>query len=118
MPIRWNDISRFTEGDCHILAKRLHRVGGLPLHALDFSGQLDIHVFNLYNGRPLDVEGLHDPDKFVASWAIGKTIPKISRPLTVVEINSAWENMKPAHGHYSYTRARQVAEFLLDEYVR
>jgi hypothetical protein len=118
MPIRWNDISRFTEGDCHILAKRLHRHYGLTLHAFDFSGQLDLHVFNLWKGQPLDVEGLHDKEEFIRSWKIGKTMPKISLPLTPAEINMQWDDMTPAYGHYSYRRARAVADMLYEEYCR
>jgi hypothetical protein len=118
MPITLDDISRFTEGDCHILAKRLHRVGGLTLHSFDFNGALDMHVFNMWNGYALDVEGLHDPAAFGYAWKIGTTIPKISRPLTPHEINTEWENMKPCYGHYSYRRARQVADMLLEKYCR
>lgn len=118
MPITWNDITRFTEGDCHILAKRLHRHHGLSLHALEWDGQLDIHVFNLYNGKPLDVEGLHDEEDFCESWKIGITIPNISHPLTPAEVNMQWDNMKPAGGHYSYRRARVVADMLYEKYCR
>lgn len=77
-----------------------------------------MHVFNLYQGYPLDVEGLHDEHRFLKVWKIGSTWPKISHPLTAAEVNMQWRDMKPAYGHYSYRRARAVADMLYEKYCR
>jgi hypothetical protein len=114
MPILENDISRFTEGDCLVLAKRLHRVGGLPLHTFMYADQYDLHAFVMHDGKPLDVMGLHDLDEFIADWSVGSSRAELSPPLEPKDV-SFWAL---EFGKYSYARARIVAEILLDEYVR
>lgn len=118
MPIIERDITRFTEGDCHILAKRLHRVAGLPLHTFVYGGQIDLHAFVMHGDKPLDVMGLWDKYDFIAEWSVGTTPTKISPPMSADFLNLNWGEPTPEYGHYSYKRARVVADILLDKYVR
>lgn len=117
---RRQDVQRFTEGDCMILARRLWKL--LPdwrPHGFDFGdGRPDCHVFLVSpdGKRALDVEGLHDVQTFCAIWA-----RECSEPdgLEVVVMSKAqlreWCELC-AFGRYSVERARVIADRLVQHF--
>jgi hypothetical protein len=111
------DVERFTEGDCHVLAKRLHRVAGLPLHTFIYGDEIDLHAFVMVGNKALDVMGLWDIQDFINEWSIGTTPTKISPPMSIDFFNLNWEGGRPQLTRYSYKRAREVADILLNKYV-
>lgn len=65
--------TRFTCGDCHILARAIHRVTGWPMATFSFkSGKErlpDTHAFvRLPDGRYLDIEGVRTADEMYERW--------------------------------------------------
>ena len=114
MRITERDIQRFTCGDCHFLAKRLHRVAGLPMHAFKMPDEEKPtrHAFVKFNTLALDVNGLHDMDFFIEEWGA----EDISEPLSVDWFAKNWRRPNPAWGHYTYQRAREIADYLIEEY--
>lgn len=113
------DIERFTEADCHILARRLHRVSGLPIHALKWQGELTDHAFNMVGNKIIDVMGLWDKKSFLREWQGGMYQPTISEPIDPLDLYH-WGVDCTARPFYSdsYKRARIVADILLDNFVR
>lgn len=112
------DVERFTEGDCWLLAKRLHRITGWPLCSFKFwdvEAERTVpgdHGFVMVpDGRVLDIEGCVSKRKFAKKWGF--------KPKDIQEFDAkdmtGWE-YTPAFGRYSYERARVVSERLLDKY--
>lgn len=103
------DVQRFTEGDCHVLARALHLRTGWPIMAFvdKHDDQPDLHAFVLMpDGRALDVQGAVSMQAFKRRWKRSE----------VAEFN--WKTLRsafasPAFGRYSYQRAGVVAERLL-----
>lgn len=112
-----SDKVRFTEGDCWILMKKLHRLTGWPCFAFGMYDSEEDAVIPDIHGfvqRPdslfLDVEGLscrqemHDKYQTHARYDI----------VTFDIKEFAWAT--PDFGKHSYRRARAVADALLDKY--
>jgi len=105
------DVVRFTEGDCHILARAIHKRTGWDVAALHGGNRSypDYHVFVLAPTQPvraLDVLGLHKPHELVRAYgAVGymRVSPK--------SVAAAWGG--PYFGRYSYERAATIADRLL-----
>lgn len=101
-----NDQGRFTQGDCHILARRLHRLTGWPLCAFGWGGP-DLHAFVLMpDGRYLDIDGAQTEDELRERWKCTSAISEFD----LVDFR-AWGG--PDFGHHSYARARAAADRLL-----
>lgn len=107
------DIIRFTEGDCHYLARAINHITGWPIHCFTWDdGEPEGHAFIVMpNGKILDVEGVHTPEQFYKSWhaTTHKEFP--------FEIIRACFGT-PDYGKYTYTRAKQVAEFLVTQTMK
>lgn len=115
----WNprepDVRRFTEGDCHYLARALQKLTGWPIYAFDsnYHDEGDLHAFvKTPDGRILDIEGLHTVAEFMENW---------SRPNHKRISVYKWPKMRadwgrPDFGPYSYKRARVMAARLLDHF--
>lgn len=102
------DIERFTAGDCHYLARAIHKLTGWPMAAFSATyGEPDLHAFvSLPDGRVLDVQGacsLHDMRK---RWSTTRAKTQ----------TFSWDELKvfgpPEYGA-SVARARIVARRLL-----
>lgn len=120
MQITEDDINRFTKGDCHVLAKRLHRVANLPLHCLvilEDGNKHTRHAFVIVGNKVLDVEGLQSVRSFKKRWRMEdeKRIA-ISQPLTIDWFWERWTPKGTSFGHHSYKRAREIADYLLEKY--
>jgi len=108
------DHRRFTWGDCHILARAIHKRHGFPVASLIHkfpSGyeELDLHCFNLCpGGHPLDIHGCWNRSAFKKEWHVGRS--HVVRAVTPEQYRE-WV-MPVQFGHYSYRRARQVAQQL------
>ena|ERR1039458_5288966 len=62
------DIEHFTRGDCHVLARAIHRLTGWPMHVFWKDGPGG-HTFILTpTGLALDIEGLHDLGEICTKW--------------------------------------------------
>lgn len=117
----WNprkpDVERFTEGDCHIFARALHKLTGWPIHTFgrrDHPYGGDVHAFCvLPDGRIADIEGVRDAKDFCADWHYSFKV-SAHHPRPWSDIRHWWGG--PAFGPYSYRRARIVAERLLESY--
>lgn len=70
------DIVRFTEGDCHILARVLHEVTGWPTHALHdgYNKEPNLHAFVYSEGLAIDVRGAQPVDQLLAQWEYAEGI--------------------------------------------
>lgn len=110
-PTEGRDNYRFTCGDCHILALRLHRLTGWQLATFACSnGDPCDHAFVIHpDGDAVDVNGKTNMEEFMKGWGGGPiatwTIPEFRK-------STWWQG--PEFGHYSYARARIVAGKLLD----
>lgn len=110
------DIEAFTCGDCHILAAEIARVTGWPLCAFrDDEGEPEAHAFvRMPDGRLLDVEGAHEPDKFIKAWPF---FPNIIET-TYAAICRAWDRSNREEVFPdSFDRARVLARYLIREYA-
>jgi len=102
------DVARFTEGDCHYLARAIHERTGWPM--MTFSDRFGpcLHAFVLMPDlRALDVEGPCNIRTFKRRWKSTK----------IAEIN--WPKLRsafgpPEFGRYTYARAGIIADRLLD----
>lgn len=104
MPITDRDISRFTEGDCHIFAAALEKLTGWPLHCFTYQGAPSDHAFVVRpDGKAVDIEGVHEMREFKKAWHCHKYARFTRRQL----IEAEWGG--PVFGDYSYRRARQLA---------
>lgn len=109
-PVSGRDNYRFTCGDCHILALRLHRLTGWELATFaDANGHPIMHAFVIHpDGDAVDVDGKRDIEAFRSGWGGYRiktwTIPEFRK-------SSWWGGT--AFGHYSYARARVVAGKIL-----
>ena len=102
------DIEHFTRGDCHVLARAIHRLTGWPMHVFWRNDGPGGHAFILTpEGKALDIEGLHEPDEICAKWRCPDY-----RPITWIRLRSAgWTH------HYRTTslqRARELAPLLVE----
>lgn len=63
-------LTRFTEGDCHILARAIHEATGWPMATfVSEDGEPDLHAFvKLPNGRFLDIEGISTEMDMYTRW--------------------------------------------------
>lgn len=107
--IRPGDIWRFTCGDCHVLAARLHKITGWPIHCGYDHEFPDVHAFVLTpDGMALDVRGPMKPSACLR----GYNYRKGHREFSWAEIRRAW--ITPSLGAYSYERARKIAPVLVE----
>lgn len=111
------DRVRFTEGDCHFLAREINRRTGWPMFTFVSEYGPDLHAFVMRpDGKVLDVEGLQDCKQFRAKWD-DKNLYEIG-PQTWKSLKAAgWSPMrKPEYGKATYKAAKRVAANLLDLY--
>lgn len=115
-----DDIHRFTEGDCHVLAQVLSQLTGWGVWAFDIDGQPDYHAFVRTPARYiLDIEGLHrDVVAFKKNWSWmcgdddALTFPRLRRT-SHAECAEHWGHTEMFPG--SWERARELAPGLLAE---
>lgn len=114
MRITQGDIKRFTTGDCHFLAMRIHRTTGLPIHAFMMRDdpKPTRHAFVIIGDQALDVRGLTDLKTFKFQW----DAKAISDPLTPDWLHGNWNPRYPQFGHYTYARARLIARHFVKQY--
>jgi len=63
------DITIFTEGDCHLLARELHELTGWPICAFWLDERPEEHAFVLApTGHAVDIQGVHLLHDFVEDW--------------------------------------------------
>lgn len=110
---RVTDIERFTEGDCWLLAARIHRITGWPFYSFPYSfgGEWvpDAHAFVVMpNGQALDIEGPCSIKNMAHRYGF---TPADARELPVSSIRK--HIGEPTFGHYSYERARVIADRLV-----
>jgi len=97
------DITRFTEGDCHILAKVLNTLIGWPMYALHMGdNDPNIHAFVFSKGTVIDVRGARESAELFEEWEYAEGM--IEAP----EID--WG---PAIFPGSWRRARTIAPLLI-----
>lgn len=109
------DIYRFTDGDCHVLARAIHRLTGWTMASIydPYMDGPNYHAFVLRpDGKALDVEGLHDPDALVSYY--GDPESYLMPVQWEALLSYGWP--RNAFGDYSRKRARQVAKFLIERY--
>lgn len=106
------DNYRFTCGDCHILALRLHRLTGWDLCTFaDEDEEPRLHAFvRLPDGRILDVNGVQTETEFRAHWQADDQIVS----WTPAALRASTWFCPPTFGNYSYQKARVIADRLLD----
>jgi hypothetical protein len=134
-------IKRFTEGDCHFLARALSQITGYPMAALlgkRFQNTPDLHCFlpipsgwdrEDYRSHPTDI--LARPQPIWTDVEFGLDVHGI-RPIAEMReeyyavgwdfttwreiIEADWGG--PHYGPYTYARAKQLAKYLVDKYLR
>lgn len=108
-PLTAFDRVRFTEGDCHFLARAIHLRTGWPIHCFTEYDEPDLHAFVVMpDGRALDVQGVCAISTMRERWKARR-----HQAFTWPEIRACWP--APEFGHSTYRRARVVAERLLAE---
>lgn len=115
------DVSRFTEGDCHILAQAIYKRTGWPIYGFDgmyYDGEpgCAYHCFVLMpDGRVLDVEGPQGIKEFKEKWGQqkGKIIPFSERDREEWG-GPQWYGHHGGSPKYSKRRARILAKRLLE----
>lgn len=120
------DVSRFTEGDCHYLARAVQRITGWPI--CTFGGESDpddpyryeLHAFvQAPDGLVGDVTGWSTIKEMCATWG--------QSPVSSVIVDASWDALRqewswwngdhsPNFGHHTYARARVLARGLVDAY--
>lgn len=111
------DISRFTEGDCHVLARAIHLATGWDFAAFwNNEWGWDVHAFVLTpGGFPLDVLGLHtDVREFLGRWrkSSGERDLQIKKADHEKLFND-W--MGVTFGEYSVRRAKTLVPVILKD---
>jgi hypothetical protein len=108
-------LERFTEGDCHILAVRIHRLTGWPLATFADDGFPHTHCFvQCPDGEYLDVEGKRPEAAFRDAWKLYLNPGDTIKLWTIPELRASKWATEPVFGSYSYAAARRVAGKLLD----
>lgn len=112
IPQATRDAARFTQGDCHILARALHIRTGWPIGVtVERDGKWHGHAFIVCpDGRALDVNGLSDPDHLTDEYDGYRWVETDWATLRSVWGGADW-------GRHSYRRAVIVAERLLMRYT-
>lgn len=103
------DVERFTEGDCWVLAGKIHKLVGWPIKVAELG-----HVVNeLPDGRIVDVEGIHERKTFIKEW--GNIEPDAKE--WNHEFRCAWGHAdgQPAFSPSSNVRAALVAPKLIKQ---
>ncbi len=113
-PTRWNprkdDISRFTEGDCHVFAAAVHRLTGWPIHVFNDEGTPYLHAFVVApDGKAVDIMGVRSMEDLLNEWG------------ELEHLHYKWEDLKlewgaNTYGAYSVKRARLMARRLLEHH--
>lgn len=97
------DIERFTEGDCHILAKVLHTLVEWPTYTLHTGDkQPGMHAFVYRRGTAIDVKGARPIDALMEDWEYAVGIVKTT------DIDWGGEIFRG-----SWRRARTIAPLLI-----
>jgi hypothetical protein len=107
------DIERYTCGDCHYLARALHKLTGWPMAAfVDRWGDPDRHAFVLTpDGDVFDVHGIESPHDARRRWRAPR------RRIQTFEWPDLLAFGEPEFGPYSVRRARIVARQLVAEHL-
>lgn len=113
------DVVRFTEGDCHILARQINRLTGWPMFVFhpdtddDFFDEYgDLHAFVQHpSGMYLDIEDLWEPEKFFERWGERRV-----KSMPWEKMREAWAVSQYGDGQSGYLRAAQVARALIRRY--
>lgn len=127
MRITARDIERFTEGDCAILARAIHRLFGWPMAAGSepgFPGQARPcdHAFVAIPGpnRPrrfLDIAGVHTAKQLCAEWGFNRCAI-----FTEEDFREHWyydvRGFPSMFLGDSNARARQLAPMLVDNALK
>lgn len=112
-----SDYTRFTKGDCGILARAIHKRTGWPVCTFtDWAGRPGLHAFvKRPDGTFLDIEGLADELAMRLRWnATNLTMQEFDAYEDLVAKDDRWA---PAmYGNYSYLRAAQVAKRFVEKY--
>lgn len=120
------DIQRYTEGDCHILAREIHYLTDWSMVSFG-SGYPDTHAFVKLppittSSHPsryyLDVNGVQSTSQMYDRW--GKYLEtKRIEVFTEEDFSKHWNTYNShawvsSFGSYSLRRARELAPFLVD----
>lgn len=104
-----DDVIRFTEGDCHILARAIHRRTGWTFCTFDYNGTPDTHAFvERPDGLFVDVQGVAAEDEMVKRWRCAH-IRRWHDFSTFAKKFPWWGGTYCTFGLYSYLRADQLA---------
>lgn len=100
------DIERFTEGDCHILAKVLHALTGLPIFTFHIDEEPSLHAFVMdeNDGTVIDVKGARPVDEVFNEW-------QWADPDGVIPVPELDWGAETRRG--SWRRARTIAPLLI-----
>lgn len=105
-----DDVTRFTEGDCHLLARAIHRHTGWTFCTFEYKGSPDAHAFvQRPDGLYVDVEGVVDEDALLNKWGSNCKIKRWHDFTTFSENWPWWGGDFCTFGLYSYLRADQLA---------
>lgn len=104
-----SDLVRFTEGDCHILARAIHQRTGWTFCTFDYKGSPDAHAFvQRPDGRYVDVQGVTDDVTMKKRWRATRIIAWTDFAAFAVEY-PWWGGNYCTFGLYSFLRADQLA---------
>ena len=114
-----DDVTRFSCGDCFILARRIHHIAGWPMHC--FASCYDepsFHAFNVTpDGRAIDVTGDYAMSTFCKKWGCYKHRDFSRAEMRIWDTDEkTGEWLGPVFGKYSYQRARVVADRIVSEW--
>lgn len=103
------DVERFTEGDCHILARAIHRATGWTFCTFDWKGLPDEHAFvRRPDGMLVDVEGVFTEPDYLAKWSHDRIMEWNDFDAFTAK-HPTWAGHWCSYGLYSYLRAWQLA---------
>lgn len=105
-----DDVERFTDGDCHILARAIHRHTGWTFCTFTtYADNPDAHAFvQRPDGLYVDVQGVADEATLLARWK-HTAIRRWDDFDAFAADWPWWAGNGCAFGLYSYLRADQLA---------
>lgn len=108
-----SDVERFTEGDCHILARAIHRRTGWTFCTFLYDGCPDAHAFvQRPDGLYVDVEGVVNETSLLAKWGKHMKVKRWEDFEAFAADWPWWGGDFCTYGLYSYLRAAQLARKL------
>lgn len=117
MAYRVSDHTRFTAGDCGILARAIHKRTGWPICTFtDYLGRPDRHAFvKRPDGVFLDVEGIADEVEMRLRWhAQELALQEFNSYKELTDKDPRW--VPTIFGNYSYLRAHHLAGKLVEQH--